>query len=727
MSPCSPSDVSIDIPDGPSGPSIPGFGQPFSLNIGTFALPDGFPEDLLALLDKLNFLVPPGALKSPLNPNFGKDVFDSIMKLLDQFMPFLMLYKFFLPILNLIICIIEVLCALMNPFKLIRALKRLFRVCIPEFLNLFPIFALIIMIISLLLLILALIEYVILQIIAFIKRILRNLIALNKALSHADGPSIMAIAQKLGAMLCIFQNLFVLFAIFNIIIQIIRDILSLVFSIPPCDDGDPSDEDGCCTPDVCPAIVKTNYDRDTGVLQYLRKYGFDSGTTFPGFGNLTFDLRAESWQLYDGYQEQAQQFINIVNAFDVTLIPKPVFFPTDSVYLNTTAPKQAPYLIDLRFFYYPPAFPGRIDSSQPRYVKFLNCIMQFAPTDQLSIFDNSTITIPNGVVKLVGGGGYEDDGVTPLYGFDDGIHQNSYAGTGIEGFIHMAPEYSTNPAITVNDQILISDIRYTFKPNIAVLMGKQLVTAGCVPDFALDRKFINDVVFTGIAAKTLGLAGIVNGPNFPNPDATQQGMAAAVSSLRSNLTVAGVAQFQKTCDLLLQDLKDKTNAALGDMVGIGVDPCKSVLSASPTTQFTSKPIIVKVDLNENNGLPITTGLSETVAKDIASRISPHITFGNIDHFIYDGYQSFTANLTSPIPGTGSVLVSFDNNTLCTNILPSDVTLPPSHVLQEIAYQFVYTPIGSTIPVPPTGEGDSTGTDPGRDGGDGSTDGGKDNV
>jgi hypothetical protein len=726
MSPCSPSDVSVNIPDGPSGPAIPGFGKPFSLNIGDFSLPDGFPEDLLKILDLLNLLVPPGALKSPLNPNFGKDIFDGIMKLLDQFMPFLMLYKFFLPILNIIICIIEVLCSLMNPFKLVRKLKRLFRVCIPEFLNLFPIFALIIMIISLLLLILALIEFIIQQIIIFIKKILRNIIALNKALERADGTSILAIAQKLGAMLCIFQNFFVLFAIFNIIIQIIRDILALIFSIPPCDDGDPSDEDGCCTPDVCPAIVKTNYDRNTGGLQYLRKYGFDTGVTFPGFGSQTYDLRQESWQFYDGYQAEKEKFINIINAFDVLITPKPVFFPTDSVYLNTTAPKQAPYLIDLRFFYYPPAFPGRIDSSQPRYIKFLNCIMQFAPTDQISIFDNSTITIPNGVVKLVGGGGFEDDGVTPLFGFDDGIHQNSLPGAGIEGFIHLAPKYSTNPTL-IDDQIFIGNIEYTFKPNIAVLMGKQLVTAGCVPDFALDRQFMNNIVFPEISAKTEALKGVINGPNFPDPDATQQGMATAISSLRSNLTVKGVAEFEKTCNLLLQDLKDKTNAALGDMVGVGVDPCKSILSASPTTQFTSKSIVVKVDLNENNGHPITTGLTETVAKDIASRLSPHITFGNIDHFIYDGYQSFTANLTSPLPGAGSVLVSFDNTILCANILPSDLTLSPSHILQEIVYQFIYTPIGSTIPMPPTGEGDSTGTEP-RRGDEGATDdGGRDNI
>ena len=79
MSPCSPLDVSIDLPDGPSGPAINGFGIPFSIPLdGINIFPDGFPEDILDLLNKLQMLIPPGALKPNLNPNFSKDIFDAI-------------------------------------------------------------------------------------------------------------------------------------------------------------------------------------------------------------------------------------------------------------------------------------------------------------------------------------------------------------------------------------------------------------------------------------------------------------------------------------------------------------------------------------------------------------------------------------------------------------------------------------------------------------------------
>lgn len=712
--PCSPNDVSINVPDGPSGPGIPGFGRPFALKIPDISpFPDGFPEDLLSLLDQLQMLIPPGALKAPLNPNFGKDVFDAIMKLLDQFFPFLMLYKFFLPILNMIICIIEVLCSLTNPFKLIRALKRLFRVCIPEFLNLFPIFAIIIMIISLLLLLLALIEYIIAQILKLIKRLLRNINALVKAFSKADQNSILAIAKKLGSLLCMFQNLFVLLSIFNIIIQIIKDILSLLFSIPPCDDSDPDDEDGCCTPDVCPAIVKSEYTRTTGSFQYYKKYGFDSGTVIPGFGNLNFDLRSESWQIYDPSQEQAQAFINIIDAYDVTtVIPKPVFFPTDSTYNANTSPKQAAYVLDLRLFY-DPAIWGRAGTA--RYIRFKNCIMQFAPTADLINYDNTTISTPTGVARLVGGKGYEDDGTTILTGFaEDGTTPVLDQAT-LENFIHMAAVYSVTPVLA-NDGVLFTNVEYTFKPNLASLLNKNLVTAGCEPSFAVNRAYINNVFTGDIGFKTAQLNSILNTSGaFPDPAACQACLQLALTNLRNNLTTEGVAEFQIAANLCLQQLKDDTNSALGSLITIGFEPCNSTFTVEPQLQFTSQPIEVSVSLKERNSLSLTDTLPPEVAADLAQKLKAHITFGEVSEFSYDGYANFIADITSDVPGRGEIMLSFDNNIFCINNLPSDIDIDPTRTLQTLDYQFVYTPAAAGK-VPGTGEGDTDGK-PSRDAGD----------
>lgn len=725
MSPCSPNDVSINVPDGPSGPAIPGFGVPHSLKLPNLnPFPDGFPEDLLELLDKLQFLIPPGALKPQLNPNFGKDVFDAIMKLLDQFMPFLMLYKFFLPILELIICIIEVLCALMNPFKLISALNRLFSRCIPAFLNLFPIFALIIMIISLLLLILALIEYIISQILKLIKTILRNINALIKAFSDGDEDGVLAIAKKLGSLLCMFQNLFVLFAIFNIIINIIKDILALAFHIPPCDDGDPSDQNGCCTPDVCPAIVKQDYRRFTGVFKYLPAASVQTTLTLPAIfgGAFNFDVRPESWQFLDNSQELPEQFRNIFDAYDVTVFPKPVFFPTDSIYNAATDTRQAPYLFAIRVFYDPAQW-GRFNTAlhgKPRYVKFFNIIMTKVPTTSLTEGDLSITPTNNGVAVLAGGYGFEDDGTTPLKGFAaDGTTQISDQAR-FENFFHMKSQVSTNPQLSKNDGYTFLDVDYTFHPNIAPLLQKNIVTLGCVPSIAMNRAFINNIYAGDIALKTQLLGNLVRGPGFPSPAAAQECLTTAIASLRSDMTARGVANFQATAMLCLQKLKDDTNGALGQLVGIGFDPCKSTVSATPNQQFTSLPIVVKVNLNERNGLPLTTGMSQAIGDNLAARIKGHSTFGNVGNFNYDGYQSFTANLTSTAPGKGTIMVSFDNQTFCTNTIPDDINLPPTHTLQEIDYTFIYTPVAGAVPG--TGEGDTNGQ-PRRDAGDQSREGG----
>jgi hypothetical protein len=704
MAPCNPNDLSIPVPDGPSGPSIPGFGTPFipkGPNLNPF--PEGFPEDILELFNQLQLLIPPGALKPQLNPNYGKDVFDAIMKLLDQFMPFLMLYKFFLPVLELIICIIEVLCALMNPFKLVRALNRLFTQCIPAFLNLFPIFALVIMIISLLLLILALIEYIVAQIIKFIEIVTRNILALQKSFADGDAESIKAIALKLGSLLCIFQNLFVLFAIFNIIIQVIKDILALVFAIPPCEDSAAEDLDGCCTPDVCPSIVKEEYTRTTGTLQYLNKVGVETSVVLPPqFGGaFSVDIRPESWQIYDIQQPIPQQFKNIYDGYDVPVpfgleflpFAKPVFFPTALTYTAESDPKQAPYVLDLRLFYNPANW-GR--PGLARYVRFTNCIMLTVPSSTLTLGNLLKLPIPTAVASIAGGFGYEDDGYTKLTGFDtDGVTPIDAQAT-LNNFLHKAAENSTNPSLSITDGYTFQNIEYTFRPNIAPLLATNLVTLGCAPDIAINRTFVNNVFAGDIALKTQLLRNLLNNPNFTNPGAAQQCLSTAVANLSTNMTLEGAAEFQTTTTLCLQKLKDDTNSALGELIGIGFDPCKSSFTLEPKVQFTTKPIIVSVSLNERNGLSLTAGLSEEVAANLADRISPHITFGEISRFSYDGYQAFTAELTSKNPGSGSIMISFDNNTLCNNKLPEtgdSADVLPEHTLQSIDYQFIYAPYG----------------------------------
>jgi hypothetical protein len=169
---------------------------------------------------------------------------------------------------------------------------------------------------------------------------------------------------------------------------------------------------------------------------------------------------------------------------------------------------------------------------------------------------------------------------------------------------------------------------------------------------------------------------------------------------------------------LEQDTKD----AIFGLIGIGFNPCKSTFSMTPLTQFTTAPIVVTVNINENGGLPITNGIPTDVAENIARNIVATPTVGTVSAFSYDGYQAFTANLTSPNPGKGEIMVSFLNQVFCTNTFGTlndatgELTTAPSHVLQKLNYEFVFSPQAPDN-IPLTGEGDTTGTQPRRDAGD----------
>lgn len=691
MCPCKANDVYINPVDGPSGSPIAGVGHlPFSIpNPAINIFPADFPEDLANLFDKLQMLLPPGALKPGLSVNYGKDILDAILSLIDRFVPFLMMYKFFLPVLNLIICMIEVLCALKNPFKLVRAIRRLFRKCLPDFLNLFPIFALIAMLLSLLALLLALIEYIISQIKKLINAIIRNIKALYKAMPEANNTSILAIANKIGSLLCIFQNVLVLLAIFNTVFQVIKDILSMAFSIPPCDTTDPSDVDGCCTPDVCPSIVKSEYTLLTGTLQYYNEVGVSMSLPAP-FDTMGFPIRSESWQLYDTRQTLEQRFINITDAYDVppTVIPKPVFFPTDVNYNASTVPAQAAYTVDLEMMYKPILW-GREGFERP--IIFKDCIITNAPTIGLSIYDNTTYEILNGVVKLAGGLGYEADGTTILYGYNtDGVTQSDKQAT-LENFIHQAKVVSVSPILTPNDGYTFYNIKYTFKPHFDTLFSKELITLGCNTGFAQDKTFINTAIAGDAAIKFKQLGDYVNGPDFPNPEEALQCMLTAISAFRSNVTLLGAAQLQATTTLCLDKLRENTQKSFTELFAMGVEPCNSNFTINANKQFTSKPIVITVNLKDRNQLLLTTSIPETTAVDLASRIKGYPTLGDIDNFIYDGYSVFTANLTSEKPGKGQLMISFDNNVFCTNTIPTDQDIAPTHDLQTVDYEFVYAP------------------------------------
>jgi len=660
-----------------SVPTIPGIGLSIPLPDLNIPFPDIPLNDLTDLFNKLGMLLPPGNLK----PNLDSDVFNDVMQavndILRKFLPFLMLYKFLLPILNLILCIIEVLCSLSNPIKTLRALRRLFRVCIPEFLALFPFFALIAMIIALLLLILALIEYLINRILGILKRILANIILLSKAASRLDNDSILGIVKKIGDLLCLMQNLFVIFGVILLIIQLIKAMLGLGFRIPPCDSSDGS-SDGCCTPDVCPSFIKNNTDitSSTGNFLYFNQVGIDSGLILPvGFPPIVSTIRSESWQFYDPNLSQSQAFINITNAFDLPSGTKQIFFPSGATYNATTNPSSTPYTITFDVLYNPTTF-GRIDPKGIRLIKIKDAIVQAPPTNGLSSFDGHTFVAPfNGVLNLIGGSITEEDGTV----INDPNGNPFTIGT----LFHLP--INNNGAIPHStDSVLFSNISYTFTIHHEVLFGNGLITAGCIPSVAADRDFINTTIGTQFNLNGQNLSNIV----LPDMLGAQECITNSINIFRNSLSVESTAIFQASITTCLNNLKTDTSNALTAAIIAGFDQFKSDFTLDTPIQFTTLPIKVSAALNESSGNSMTNGIPVDVAASLATHISGKITLGNLSPFVYDGYQLFVADLTSSAPGNGTIEVAFDNKFISILNNPTNIDQSPSVSVKTLAYTFV---------------------------------------
>jgi len=744
MCPCDPNSLNVTIPDSPTGPNIPGFGQPFTPKIPTKDLDIPSPEDLVDLMKKFRFKLPFGELKSPLNPNYGKDAFDQIIKLFDMFMPFLMLYKFFLPVLKLILCILEVICAMPNPVKVGIALQKLFRDCIPLFLALFPIIAIIIMIIALLVLLVQIIIYMILLIVNFIKLIIKNIKVLYDAFSIKNENSILAAVNKLGRILCLIQNLFVIFVMVDIIIQVFKDILNSVFSIPPCDDSG-----GCCSPDVCPKFIKNgDFTRVTGEMYY---------TSALNLSMIGSSVREQTFQLLDPsslsspespekagvYVKQPlesvsnpwiyQQFINIINPNDpgyAELASKyfekfesyPVFFPTDNSYNSKSSPGQCPYLVDMEFYYDPAKF-GRFgkEHGEARIVKFKNCIVTKQSEDALVYADGSTKEAPSGVITISGGKGYESDDSTPLKGYKTAVDNNTTLTNNqatLENFLFLTSKDVLNPLDLTNvegsDFVSITDIKYTFKINHQVLVTKNIITYSCMPDVNQDRAFTNATVSADLNEK---LAQLTDFP-FPDANAAQECMLLAMDAFRNDVTEQGAKDLEARMLACLNNLQQDTENAINIAIPLAFDKFKSSFTLLPKTQFTTDKILVRVDLKESSGTSLINLLPAGSADYVLDKLKANVTLGSISKFKYDGDQYFEAELSSQAAGDGEIEISFDNKKI-SDISPSntteDLTKPLSISIRKLPYTFIFAQSIGAVSV---GTGDSSeGVSPRRDEGD----------
>lgn len=688
MSNCNPNDLNVNIKDVNVPNIVPGFGLSFApkINVKMGDLDEFGPPDLGELADLLDLITPSGSLKQPYNLKIDQSIFDAVLKYLDKAYPFLMIYKLFLPFLEIVLCIIEVLCSIPNPFKVARAIRRLFRRCIPNFLSLFPIFALPILILSLLLLLIALLAYVMQEVAKAVDLITKNILVLRNALQRNDPVVHKAALRKIAWLLCSVQNLFVVLVIFRSIFEVIKSILAQAFAIPPCDDND---IESCCTNDVCPAFFKNKDITGTGgTLQYLCEINqeVDVSSIIPNLKSnaLSSKIRQSSIQFFDANLDADKAFINIVKPYDLGYDKS--FFPEGKTYNKDTAPDSVPYTMNIRFLYDPSVY-GRTDVLGKRYVKLNNCIITKAPSMYIDTYDNSKGTINNGVFYLAGGKAFEDNGSTPLN--IDNVQAS------LDTLINIpAKSYSTFYLPDQNDAVIYSDVSYTLNIHHELIsMTYGLITAGCMPDVSTDKAAIVATI-GNIGVKQAELLDAFN--DFPDIDNALSEIQSALSAFRNNVNADSAALLKESLFVTLNKLISDANNSVEKLILVTFDQYKSKISLDTNVQFTTLPIKLKLDITDPNGQPLTSGIPATAASGIANKISANATFGSLSDFKYDGSRYFYCDITSDRSGSGTVQVSFDNNVISNLNNPTDLSGSISVTPSSLEYSFVFAaPVGQS--------------------------------
>lgn len=698
---CDPSQNNIDIGSPGGGPSLPGLGNPFSLpkiKWPDISIPEGIPEDIIELIERFFALFPTGIKFEPTADKFFKTIWDALASVFEKIAPFLGFYKFIQALLNIILCIIDVLCALLNPWATVRAVKRLFKQCLPNFLALFPWLALIIMIIALILLLIALIKYIIDLIISYINQIIKNIKVLVASVQKGDEDSILAAINKLSYLLCLIEQVFAILLAIAALFAIIRPLMGIT-GRTSCSKGD-----DCCTEEFCPGFIAENPQglmATTGRLLYYREISpvvSDFGAVDPIFetlfSNLSLTLRKEKWQFLDDSPGE-YTFLDIIT-------PTPengfTFWPEGESYGSSANPVKVPYLLDMNINLDPSNWgnPDDVGGFREFYIKDIIVSQQptVFPTDEkgtspiINGFGN-IVTMLNGTISgtlvLLGGSVYEvtSDGYTPY--LIDGSQAT------LESLVSREA-LSSNELPNYDDGYNFLDVTYNLRINHEVLVGKQLITSMCVPDLDIESAVFNSEYDDqrSVIEKIGDLPDIGTlSRDRTGGTGTLGCLARALTKFRSNVNEETANTFLEEATACLTDLLTQSQDFYCRAVAEVADRFASQATIDPDIQWVGREIQVTATIRDKTGTQIGVGVDdEALVACMENLLRAEVTLGRVSEFVYDGYGQFIATITSEEVGEGELKVFIAGEQLADVINRDDADAESQIVNRVIAYEFV---------------------------------------
>jgi len=627
-------------------PTLPGFGQ--NVNIPGFDIPfpEGFPENIFDLLNKLKLKWPGGISLSGLLDSFMRKLSQLISNILTQISTFLAIYNLILAILEIIVCIIEVLCALMNPRAVKKKIKRLFRTCIPIFLSIFPFLALLALILAILALLLALIEYII----ALIKKIIDELIKNFKRLQNfgRDGhkAGTIAVTRKIASILCVLENLIILFLLIKAVIDIIKNIKDRSIN-PPCQDG--IDDCGC---DTCPECADfllhpENLITNDAEITYIAKLI----NPIVSLVNYSETVTLVAPNLPDKYKLKNMLGVTIgqnTNTFGTNVgCEVGPFFPPSPL-PDDYAPERAPYLIDIKYSF--------TDGYGTRDIIIADTLIQ------------NVISANSGTIYLSGGSAIDPGNF--VNGWDIKDIMRGYQGD------------PNNPITAVSDAGISK-----YKPNYDGLFALGLTTVDCDPDIIQEKA----VLYSSIDVNQL------DSFDFPDIDATINGLDLALSTLRSKIDLNAIDKFNQDINDLMNDLQTQTESAYCDALNAMVSPLHSTTKLDPDMQFITDSIEVKVILRSSSLQTFFDVIGEypmpaSVESCIGNKITANVTLGNVNGFSHDGYGNYIGYISSNTAGDGYLTLYYDGQQFGEVVRPTDLN-EQSEII-EVKYPYTFIGVGN---------------------------------
>lgn len=699
--PCNPNDTHIDVPTVPGIPLQPFNIIPTSANqlpIPNLNLPNI--ESVLDLINEFSANLPGGTFKPQLADG-QNTVLIALMNLLNQLAPYLSIYNFFQAAFDMIICVINVLCSLMNPWRLFKALRKLFKKCIPNFMKLLPFVALLAMIISLLLLIIALIEYIIATVEKIIEDLVANLINLEEGLTLQNDDAVSATAKKIAQLLCLIENLFAVLVAIGSIIDIINALAGRSGQ-SVCGGGHAasSDSESCCDDDACPPFIADNPNGISGTLGELIYYNTINTDIRGIFGSITPEqaaqfnlpaLRNESWQFVNQGLDQPYPFVDIIVPLGEQAS---IYWPEGLTYNKNAQKSKVPYTLDLIFNDFDPSVFNHADNRGAREMIVKGVIVSKKPYIGVSneINNINANTNHTGTLSLVGGLAYE---------VSDTLGQIPYIVNGAQATIETLIHHNSMAGSLPNfdDGYYVSKVDFTLNINYTALIGYGLITMGCHPDLAVERFIANERIgaggFSSIAASLPPVS--PNGNILPDVNSAQLCLSNAMAKLRANVSAESVAEFQAEINACLTQLKDETKASYCNILQAAVSIYESTITNNVDVEFVTRTIKTSVKLYDPNGTLISANISSDCLPTIQNLIKGTVTFGSITDFIYDGKDTFIAEISSTRAGTGEVSVSYNGNTLKRILNADDNNVQTVSEDNILTYQFINTNVISKVP------------------------------